>query len=248
MFVRLAFAAILVAAPGLRGQTQEIEVTPETVVAITLLWGEARVIGDGGLTVRITEYPERLETDPSVIAATGAPIISRLEGNELEITQDTSGQGRFPASAIEVRVPKASALRVVMLRGGELDVRGLNGDTEIRNHNGSVSLADMAGGIRVTAMNGAITGTLLGVGPSASFASLNGEIDLTLPDGVALTARLRTANGRLRSEFPVEVEERSSTLGDGVEVTATINGGGTPFIATTRSGDITLRRRSTDES
>ena len=237
--------ALALGAPVLHAQEQEIPVDADTRIVVVLYWGEVTVIGEDRPSLGITEQHERLERDPTVIASSGAPVVARRGNGELRITQDTTGRGRFPSSAIEVRIPRASSLHVEMLRGGELDIRDVAGDTEITNHNGSVALTDVSGALRITAMNGAITGSLRDIGPSASFASLNGEIDLSLPANAALTARLRTSNGRVRSEFTVQVEERVSSPEDGVEVRARINGGGVPFIATTRSGDIVLRRRDT---
>lgn len=238
LMTSLAFVA---PAADLPAQTRSIDIEPGTRVAVSLQWGELRVIGDSGSTVRLTELPER-QRDSTVIAATTAPVSWRFERDELIITQDTAGRGRFPTTVLEVRVPRSTALRLAMTRGGEIEVRGVEGDTEITNHNGSVQLIDVGGALRVTAMNGEIVGSIRSLGASASFASLNGQIDLTLPADATLTARLRTSNGRLRSEFPVRVGERTSSLGAGVEVTARINGGGVPFIATTRSGDVVLRR------
>jgi hypothetical protein len=132
---------------------------------------------------------------------------------------------------------------VEMARGGEIVLVGSRGDADVTNRNGSVRVDDVAGPVRVSALNGSITGEVSGpLEPSASFASLNGEVDLMLPFDAAATVRLRTDNGRLRSDFPLEIVDRPTSLGRGAEVRAELNGGGSPLTATTRSGDVYLRR------
>jgi hypothetical protein len=224
-------------------QVEPVEAPPGTRISVSLLWGGVELVGDDGTTVRVVRNTSVGGSDPTVIAEAGSAVSVVRSGDQIEISQVLPGEGAFASSFIEVRVPRDRAVSVEMLRGGEITLAGTRGDLEVTNHNGSVVLSDVSGGVRVSAQNGSITGELSGpVEPSASFASLNGEIDLTLPGDASITARLRTDNGRLRSDFPLEVVERSTFLGRGAEVVAEINGGGTPFVATTRSGDVVLRR------
>ncbi|MBT8397726.1 MAG: DUF4097 family beta strand repeat protein [Gemmatimonadetes bacterium] len=224
-------------------QVGTVEAPPGTKVNVSLLWGAVRMIGDDESTVRVARIRTGQPGDPTVIAESGDPVSVVRSGDEVTITQELPDEKTFASSYIEVRFPREAPILIEMLRGGEISLIGTQGDAEVTNHNGSVRLEDVAGSVRVSASNGAITGVITGpLAPSASFASLNGEIDLTLPYDASITARLRTDNGRLRSDFPVEVTERQTSLGEGAEVVAEINGGGTPFIATTRSGDVVLRR------
>jgi hypothetical protein len=212
------------------------------------LWGDVEVIGDDEQTVRVTRNTGPSPSDPTVLGESGAPVSVVRDGGQIRIAQDLAPGQQFASSDLMVRVPRDLAIQVEMLRGGEIALSGTKGDTEVTNHNGSVRLTDVAGGLRITSKNGAITGSVSGpLEPSASFASLNGEIVLTLPSDASATARLRTDNGRLISDFPSEVRERETSLGTGAEVLVDINGGGPPLLATTRSGDVVLRRRAPGE-
>ena len=224
-------------------QVESVDAPPGTQISVTLLWGEVDMVGDDGTTVRVVRKTAAQGSDPTLIDESGAPVSLVRVGDRIEIKQVMPGEKAFASSSIEVRFPRGRSIGVEMLRGGEIALIGTRGDVEVTNHNGSVRLEDVSGSMQVSARNGSITGELSGpLAPSASFASLNGEIDLTLPSDAAITARLRTDNGRLRSDFPMEITERTTSLGQGAEVLAEVNGGGTPFIATTRSGDVFLRR------
>lgn len=214
-----------------------------TVVSVQLLWGQIRMVGDDGTTVRVSRIAPDDSTDPTLIAASSAAVSVERVGDEIRVSQETPREGFFASSDLEVRFPRDRAVVIEMVRGGEVLLMGSRGDAEVTNRNGSVRLDDVSGPVRVSALNGSITGEISGpLEPSASFASLNGEVDLTLPFDAAVTARLRTDNGRLRSDFPLEVLDRDTSLGTGAEVRAELNGGGSPLIATTRSGDVYLRR------
>lgn len=244
--VILAVPLLMLALPApLASQTEEVELVPGVRVVISLAWGQVKVVGDDGSTIRMSRSTRPRSAGPTVMAEAGTPVAMTLVEDELRVEQAAKQEGGFASSFLELRVPREAPLTIKMSNGGEIFLTGTRGDVEVVNLNGSVHLEDVGGPVRVSASNGAITGSLAGsLDSGMSFASLNGEIDLTLPPDVALTARLRTDNGRVKSDFPFEVTERNTSMGNGAEVLAEINGGGTPFVATTRSGDVILRRGS----
>lgn len=239
----MIFLLLASVASPVSSQAGPTDAPPGTLIKVSLLWGAVEMVGDDETTVRIVSQPSQLSNDPTVIAETNDPVSVERIGDQIIIKQDTPEEGAFLSSLIQVRFPRDRSIVVEMLRGGEISLVGTRGDAEITNHNGSVRLDDVSGSLQVSAQNGAITGEISGpLQPSAAFNSLNGEIELTLPADAAFLARLRTDNGRLRSDFPFEIQERVTPLGQGAEVLVEINGGGAPLIATTRSGDVYLRR------
>ena len=90
-----------------------------------------------------------------------------------------------------------------------------------------------------------------------SFSTLNGDIDITLPDNVRANVRMKTDNGEIYSDFDVKLDSgtrlapsASGRQGDGTyhlrfdrTLRGTINGGGPEFQFTSFNGQIYIRKK-----
>ena len=88
-------------------------------------------------------------------------------------------------------------------------------------------------------------------------STLNGDIDVTLPDNVRATVRMKTDNGDIYSDFDVKLDSgdhfkpsASGRQSDGTyhlrfdrTLRGTINGGGPEFQFTSFNGQIYIRKK-----
>ena len=134
-----------------------------------------------------------------------------------------------------VRVP-AGVRFVPRTVNGTFDVRDVEGDVDAHTVNGGIDVS-AAGVVRAQTVNGAIDAV---IGRSdwdgtVHFATVNGSITVTLPDGVSAAVVAEAVNGSLTSDFPLTVSGRfgprrmqgrigDDSQGRSLELT-TVNGG-----------------------
>jgi DUF4097 and DUF4098 domain-containing protein YvlB len=119
-------------------------------------------------------------------------------------------------------------------------------------------LKGVAGSVVAHSLNGAVAADLKSVDPSKpmSFSTLNGNIDVTLPENVKAKVSLKTDNGEILSDFDVKLEpaakavvERGNRPNDPFHVHVdktlhgTINGGGPEYQFRSFNGQIFIRKR-----
>ena len=150
-------------------------------------------------------------------------------------------------------------MQLKTVNGGRIEVNGLNGDLDVHNTNGPVTLKNVSGSVVAHSLNGAVTVVMdkLTAGKPMSFTSLNGKIDVTLPNDTKARLRLKTDNGSVYSDFDVKMEADSakpvvenSSSGNGKykirldrSLYGSINGGGPEFIFQTMNGDILIHKK-----
>jgi hypothetical protein len=106
---------------------------------------------------------------------------------------------------LAIRVPPRTRLRLCTIDGREISVAGTTGDFDIDNVNGRITLDGVRGSGRAKTVNGAVTATLLTLPDSESeFTTINGDVTVTWPAGLAARLRLKTFNGGLFTDFLAE--------------------------------------------
>ena len=155
---------------------------------------------------------------------------------------------------IEVRVPSRTNLRVEGINGQQITVENVEGDIEIEHTNGAIRAVNVAGSVVAETTNGAVTVVLnrMTADKAMAFASLNGNVDVTLPRTAKATLRMQTENGDVYTDF--EIQTRATTAqprvgGGGPRsidvnraIVGSINGGGPEFTLRTFNGNVYLRR------
>lgn len=122
--------------------------------------------------------------------------------NVITLSHD-AGQWPSGGGDFDIAVPRNTHVVVSNSLGGDITVGGIGGDIEIKCLNGEVKLADVSGGALVETMNGEIqvaVRALAGDRP-LSFTSMNGEVDLTLPNDAKANVQLRSHNGSILTDF-----------------------------------------------
>ncbi|MBV8709105.1 MAG: DUF4097 family beta strand repeat protein, partial [Acidobacteriaceae bacterium] len=185
-------------------------------------------------------------------------------GSNLDITEEdnvvnikTASWNR--ATDLVITVPRRSSLQLKCMNDGDIYVEQVDGEIDADNLNGKVTLKNVSGSVVAHSLNGTVLVTLDRIDGSKpmSFSTMNGEIDVTLPDNVRANVRMKTDNGDIFSDFEVKLDtgaRMSSSEGgrqpDGTyhlrfdrTLRGTINGGGPEFQFTTFNGQIYIRKK-----
>jgi DUF4097 and DUF4098 domain-containing protein YvlB len=186
-----------------------------------------------------------------------------VSSSALEVEEDdnrvTISAGSWARAVdISMKVPVRTSLDLKCINSGDIVVVGVTGEVEAENINGSVTLRDISGSAVAYVQNGDMTAELKTVTRDTpmSFASFNGDVDVTLPASVRATVKVSTHTGDAYSDFdiqvvdrPAEVIEENNEHGEGkyrVRIEdafyGNINGGGPEFDFSTFNGDIFIRK------
>jgi len=188
------------------------------------------------------------------IAVSSSAFEVQEDNNRIQVSTDSWRN----STDIFIKVPHRTSLNVQCINDGDIEVSNLTGEIEAENINGSITLAGISGSVVAYVQNGDMTAELKSVTKDKpmSFASFNGDVDVTLPAGVKATVKVSTHTGDAYSDFditvldrPAEVIEENDEGGDGkyrVRIEdafyGNINGGGPEFDLSTFNGDIYIRK------
>jgi len=156
-----------------------------------------------------------------------------------------------------ITVPRRSSLQLKTLSGGGIEADDVDGEIDVNALNGPITLRNVSGSVLAHSLNGAVTVTMNQVDPTKpmAFSTLNGAIDVTLPDNVRANVRMKTDNGDIYTDFDVKLSTSPSVDTDtdhgnrhyhvriDHSVRGTINGGGPEYQFTSLNGAIYVRKR-----
>lgn len=180
-----------------------------------------------------------------------------VEENNNLVTVKTSPWGG--GSDLLITVPRRSSLQLKCLNGRGIAVENVEGEIDVDDLNGSITLRNVSGSVLAHSLNGSVVAVLDRVDNSKpmSFSTLNGDIDVTLPESTRANIRMKTDNGEIYSDFDVKMSAGSSTVEKGSgrqpdgryrmrldrSLRGAINGGGPEFQFTSFNGRIYIRKR-----
>ena len=237
-----------------------------TQVHAQLMTGGITVKGYDGKEVLVEAHPRRGGEEHGS-PPPRAEGMRRLElpGNAgLEVEEDnntvtirTSSFNR-PVDLV-ISVPRKSSLQLKCMNDGDIYVEHVDGDIDANNLNGKVTMKNVSGSVLAHSLNGEVFVTLDRIDSSKpmSFSTMNGDIDVTLPDNFRANLRLKTDHGEIFSDFDVKMSAQGGgiTTEDGRQkdgtyhlrfdrtLRGTVNGGGPEFQFTSFNGQIYIRKR-----
>jgi hypothetical protein len=188
-----------------------------------------------------------------VPGAAGLDVIE--EDNVVTIKTERASSG----AQLTITVPRRSSVQLKGMNGGDLTVEGVNGEIEANNLNGKIILRNVSGSVVAHSLNGEVLATIDRPDPSKpmSFSSLNGDIDVTLPDDIKANFKMKTAHREVFSDFEVKLasnaptpvpdpdERRNGRFRVRVDSSmhGAVNGGGPEYQFTTFNGHIYIRKK-----
>jgi len=153
-----------------------------------------------------------------------------------------------------IRVPRDVALRLCTINGGDVMVNGTRGDFDVDNVNGLIEMNRVAGAGSAHTVNGPVTVTFT-ANPKlpSSFKSVNGNIDVSFPDGLAADFAMKTFNGGLFTDFDAQpLANRAAAAGERRDgrfiyrvnefTRVRVGSGGPEIVFETLNGNVRARR------
>jgi DUF4097 and DUF4098 domain-containing protein YvlB len=147
-----------------------------------------------------------------------------------------------PASVhYQLHVPQNARLDRVDLVNGSLTVERVSGEVSATLVNGKLRVDDLAGRADLSTVNGGIEANYASLNNvrEIKLKSVNGAIELGLPDSPNAEIKASTVSGGIRTEFPLEV--RGGYVGR--NLTGTLGNGGAPIALSNVNGSIHIGSR-----
>jgi hypothetical protein len=151
-------------------------------------------------------------------------------------------QGNDVSVDFTVRVPAGVRLAARNV-SGDVDAEGMRGYVDARSVSGDVRISTTGFG-EASSVSGEIVAVLGSGGWSGDldFRTVSGDITLELPARASTEVWVETMSGEIRSDFPLDVEQRPVRRPVRRRARGTIGEGGRELYLTTYSGDVRLRR------
>jgi hypothetical protein len=115
-----------------------------------------------------------------------------------------------------IQVPRDAHLADVSSVNGHIEVEGVAGDITASTENGKAQITGAAHDLKLSTVNGQIRASLevLGRGQTVSLDSVNGRIELALPENASANFSVTSVNGSIASEFPQLKAKKESPVGN----------------------------------
>lgn len=137
-----------------------------------------------------------------------------------------------------VEVPAGMDLDLETHNGG-IEIEGVASQIRFSALNGGVSLNRLAGDVRGKTTNGGVQVDLDGRswdGRGLDVTTVNGGVEVTMPEGYSADFETGTVNGRIDLDIPMTVSGRIDR-----QIRAELGGGGAPVRAVTTNGSVRIR-------
>jgi DUF4097 and DUF4098 domain-containing protein YvlB len=203
--------------------------------------GGVEVIGWDRDSVAITlriQANARSEEDAKDLASKISVVAG---GSSVRVEGPESRRKAHWSASLVLRVPRRTSLTAYTVNG-PLSARNLSGTIELRSTNGPLSLEELAGDVRARVQNGPLSVELSGKaweGKGLDAESVNGPVDLGIPDGYNAELETGTVNGPMSTRVPLTITVQGR-LRDRIHTR--LGSGGAPVRVVTTNGPLTIRR------
>ena len=141
----------------------------------------------------------------------------------------------------EIWAPSSANLQL-NANNGSIGIEGLAGQIRAQTLNGSLKLKNVSGSVEAETTNGSLLVDLPGgawQGKGLKLNTVNGSIQLHLPENISANVVASTVNGKVRTEFFANVN-----LDDPHSATFTLGAGGPQIEAHTVNGSVQISRQN----
>ncbi len=179
-----------------------------------------------------------------------------LEATEKDNVVTVHTGFRIHNADLKIMVPRNFSLHLSTVNNGDIVVNDVSGEMEISNVNGDVIMKDITGSVVANTVNGDLKVNFEKITPDVpmSFTTLNGDVDVSLPSNAKFTARMKTDQGDIYTDFDMNLTSSpdpkvvTSNKGGVYKVTVgdwrygNVNGGGPELTFKSFNGDISIRK------
>ncbi|MEM9324085.1 MAG: DUF4097 family beta strand repeat-containing protein [Bacteroidota bacterium] len=240
--------AITLANPGERGRLEVSQINGSITVAG---YDGEEVIVEGESSAVDNERSKPAPAGMKRIASNPVRMSARQDNNVVEVSTE-SWKRRMDLS---IKVPRNFDLHLGTVHG-TIDVKDIEGELEVSGVNGGIVLEEITGSAVCNTVNGAVKVRLKKVTADVpmSFVTLNGDVDITLPEAVKAQAKMRSERGEIFSDFDMVISPSETTKSpkeknpNEYEISidewtiGAINGGGPEHTFKNMNGDILIRK------
>lgn len=222
--------------------------------------GRVKISAYDGKTVKVKmiKYGKKVSKSES---KDGMRLISsggfNVEAQEYRNVVKVENEGWGNRVDFEVLVPKNFDIKAESYNNGHIFIEGVEGELNVESYNGPITLVDINGSASASTYNGAVKVSFTGVtaDTNMAFTTYNGDVDLTLPGGAKITAKMKT-NKDIYTDFEnfSLSEGKATTNGRGRSggyqikfenwVEGQVNGGGPEVMMKTTNGNIYIRKNN----
>lgn len=227
---------------------------------LSLVRGSISILGSDENDEVVIQY-DGDEITPNNVQPETRNGLRKLTNNAVgfDVTENNNRvriDGIIPTKDIDlfIIVPKNFSLHLSTVNNGDIDIENVDGEFNLSNVNGDVTLINVGGYATIDTVNGDIVATFESVSDDRpmAFSTVQGDIEVTLPESAKISARMRTERGDIYTDFDInvrrnnqeQVQRNSSTYKVSVNswIDGDINGGGPDYSFRTLNGDIIIRK------
>ena len=224
------------------------------LVSINHYKGSIHVTGYRGKTVVITaNYRNLVNGNGMRLISSSAIKLSAEEKNNIVIVKANSYRRTID---LNIRVPYDFSVKISNDDNGDILVRDVSGVFELNNNNGDVKLINVSGSAIISTIDGNIIADFINVDPEMPmvFSTIEGKIDLTLPEDANISMKMRTEYGEIYSDFNIDINKRKTNIRKHKNTGSTnitlddwtygkINSGGSEFLIKSLNGNIYIKKK-----
>lgn len=219
---------------GFRPSSSSLTIDPDENGGVEVMgWDRDSV----AVTLRV-QANARSEEDAKAMARR---VEVEASGSSVQVNGPSSGRHQHWSASLIVWVPRKTSLRAATTNG-PLSARELSGTIDLRSTNGPLELADLSGDVRARVQNGPLTVDLSGSGwdgKGLDAESVNGPVDLRIPDNYNAELETGTVNGPMDTDVPLTVTIQGR-MHDRIH--ARLGKGGAAIRVVTTNGPLSIRR------
>jgi hypothetical protein len=217
--------------------------------------GDVKVTGTNSDSVTVTGTKTGRDLDQ-------VSVEDRSTGNTVEIRAKYPEHCRNCNASInfQVEVPSGASFRFEHISSvsgnvevasvqGQLNAKSVSGNVVVRNITGPVNAQSVSGEVHVEQVVGSVNAkstsgnvsvdiSRLEGNDAMEFASVSGNVEVKVPAGLNADAELSVLSGSLKTDFPLQIEERNS--GPGRRAHGQIGGGERRLKMSSVSGNVSL--------
>lgn len=144
-----------------------------------------------------------------------------------------------------IKVPENIALKIHQdcARAGKVRIQNMKNEVDYDGCS-EVDLKNVTGPLVISTVNGGVNVVFSEISKDKpiSIASVNGEVDVTIPAKAGVDLEMSNVNGKMYSDFDFSQDKQNMRRVGGNSVRATLNGGGTPLKLSGVNGNVYLRK------
>lgn len=214
--------------------------------------GSVKVTGYNGDVVIITAIA-RFDNDIRNDGAQKIPVSKLFSADEKNNRISVYCTETNKTLDFDIKIPRNFSMRISSLDNGTIEIINIKGDVEASNPAGDIVLESISGSAVVNTVSGKIVASFsrTAVNSPMVFTSLEGNIELYLPENTNAQVKLRSQNGKLLSDFNIVPLKQTDNKAKGTDyrliasegwTVGMINNGGPEYMISTFNGNINLKK------